>query len=60
MLCVTPDCPHTTFAETFAFLPPKGKKSRRLQDKIIELSLNVSSLTASELLKGGDYGGKRK
>ena len=53
MFCVNPDCPHTTFAETFSFLPPKGKKSRRLQDKIVDISLNVSSLTAAELLKDG-------
>lgn len=53
MFCVNPDCPHTTFAEAFAFLPPKGKKSRRLQDKIVDMSLHVSSLTASELLKDG-------
>ncbi len=32
MFCVNPDCPHTTFVETFAFLPPKGKKSRRVID----------------------------
>lgn len=53
MFCVNPDCPHTTFAKTFAFLPPKGKKSQRLQDKIVNMSLHVSSLTASELLKNG-------
>ena len=53
MFCVNPDCPHTTFAETFDFLPPKGKKSRRLLDKIVDISLNVSSLAAAELWKDG-------
>ena len=49
MLCMNPDCAHTTFAETFAFLLPKGKKSKRLLDKIVDISLNVSSLTAVKL-----------
>ena len=53
MFCVNPDCPHTTFAETFDFIEPKGKKSKRLLDKIVDISLNVSSLAAAELLKDG-------
>jgi len=53
MFCDNPDCEKTTFAESFSFLAPKGKKSRRLIDKIIDMSLNVSSITASALLKDG-------
>ena len=53
MFCDNPDCKRTTFAETFPFLPPKGKKSKRLSDKIIDISLTVSSVTASALLQDG-------
>jgi transposase len=53
MFCDNPDCKNTTFAETFSFIPPKGKKSKRLIEKIIDISLNVSSVTASSLLSGG-------
>lgn len=34
----------------FEFLPAKAKKTRRLEDEIINLSANVSSLTASSIL----------
>jgi hypothetical protein len=53
MFCDNPDCKNTTFAETFSFLPHKGKKSKRLLEKIIEVSLNVSSITAASLLQNG-------
>jgi len=45
MLCHNVDCKHTTFAETFTFLPYKAKKTKRLEDEIINVSLNVSSIT---------------
>lgn len=50
MFCHNPKCEHTTFAETFNFLPAKAKKTKRLTDEIIHVSMNVSSLTASSLL----------
>lgn len=53
MFCVNPDCNHTTFAEKFDFLEPKSKKTRRLLDKIVDISLSVSSLTAADMLKDG-------
>ena len=53
MFCDNPECKNTTFAETFSFLPPKGKKSIRLIDRIIDVSLNVSSVTAASLLQDG-------
>ena len=53
MFCINSECSHTTFAETFHFIKPKAKKSNRLLDKIVGVSLNVSSLNASELLKNG-------
>lgn len=53
MFCLNPECKHTTFAETFDFIKPKAKKSNRLLDKIIDVSLNVSSVNASDILKNG-------
>lgn len=53
MFCTNPDCSHTTFAETFSFIKPKTPKSNRLLEKIVDVSLNVSSLNASNLLKSG-------
>lgn len=53
MFCTNPECSHTTFAETFSFIKPKAKKSNRLLDKIVDVSLNVSSLNASDILKNG-------
>lgn len=51
MFCNNPECNYTTFAESFDFLSFKAKKSKRLDDKIINISMNVSSLTATELLR---------
>lgn len=53
MFCINPGCSHTTFAETFDFIRPKAKKSNRLVDKIIDVSLNVSSVNAVDILKDG-------
>jgi transposase len=51
--CKNPECAHKTFAESFECLPFKGKRSRRLTDSIVKLSLNVSSVTAAALLREG-------
>ena len=51
MFCVNPECDHTTFAETFEFLPFKSKKTKRLEDEIINVAMNVSSLAATAILK---------
>lgn len=52
MFCTNTNCNNKTFAETFSFLSPKAKKSNRLIDEIINISINVSSLTAQKILKG--------
>ncbi len=52
MFCVNPDCDKKTFAETFNFLSYKAKKTNRLEDQIINISMNVSSLAAEQILKG--------
>lgn len=51
MFCNNPDCNHTTFAESFDFLKFKAKKTKRLENEIINISMNVSSLTATDFLK---------
>lgn len=53
MFCCNPDCSHITFAETFDFISTKSKKTKRLLDKIVDVSLSVSSLTAANILKDG-------
>ena len=53
MFCTNPECGHKTFAETFGFISPKAKKSNRLLEKIIDVSLNVSSVNAAEMLRDG-------
>ena len=39
--CGNPDCGFTTFAERFDFLAQKGKKTKRLIEKIVDISLNT-------------------
>ena len=51
MFCSNPDCSKTTFAERFEFLTNKSKKTSRLENEIVRLSLNCSSVAASEILK---------
>ena len=51
--CDNPDCTFTTFAERFDFLKQNGKKTKRLIEKIIDISLNTSSIAASRTLKDG-------
>ncbi len=51
--CDNPECKFTTFAERFDFLKQKGKKTQRLIDKIVDISLNTSSIAASRTLKDG-------
>ena len=53
MFCTNPECSHRTFAEAFSFISPKAKKSDQLLEKIINVSLNVSSVNAADMLKDG-------
>ena len=50
MLCQNPECSHTAFAERFGFVGDKGKKTRRLAEKILVASAKVSSVSASKIL----------
>lgn len=51
MFCLNPECTHKTFAERFDFISYKSRKTKRLVNRILNLSANVSSLTASKILK---------
>lgn len=51
--CGNLDCPNTTFAESFDCLKPKAKKSERLIDEIMKISVEVSSVAASKILRDG-------
>jgi transposase len=50
-LCLNAECPRKVFAESFDFLQSNAKKTTRLVDKIMNMSLETSSVTASRLLK---------
>lgn len=51
MFCNNSNCSKKTFAETFEFLAPNAKKSNRLDNEIINISVNVSSLAAEQIIK---------
>lgn len=50
--CDNQDCNHKTFAERFDFTTCKSRKTKRLIEKILKLSTMVSSISASQILKG--------
>ena len=49
--CKNPDCTRKTFAERFPFFEPNARKTNRLQEEILRVSLSQSSLSASRYLK---------
>lgn len=53
LFCHNPECAHKTFAERFDFLSPNGKKTKRLINKIVDISLNTSSVSAARILCDG-------
>lgn len=42
-----------TFTEYYSFLSPKGKKITRLENEIVNISMNVSSIAAANMLSEG-------
>lgn len=51
MFCNNPECQHKTFSESFEFVEPKGRKTKRLLTRILKTSLSLSSINASSILK---------
>lgn len=49
--CQNPYCKRKTFAECFEFIVSKAKKTNRLEEEIVSLALNCSSIAASLQLK---------
>ena len=49
--CKNEHCNHKTFAERFDFFKPKATKTNRLQEEILRVSLNQSSIAASKYLR---------
>ncbi len=50
MFCDNSSCNRTTFAEYFSFIDYKAKKTRRLIETIIDVSLTQSSVSAAAYL----------
>ena len=50
--CFNKECSHKTFAEPFDFFAPNATKTKRLQEEILKISLNQSSLSAAKYLQG--------
>ena len=53
MFCTNPSCSKKTFAEGFNGLDPYARKTKRLWDKIIDVSLDTSSVSAAATLGDG-------
>ena len=51
--CDEQNCSNTTFAESFDCVKPKAKKSERLKNEIIKISVEISSNAASKILSEG-------
>ena len=50
MFCNNSQCSRTTFAERFDFISDKSKKTKRLEEEIVRISLNMSTVAAAQLL----------
>lgn len=49
--CLNSECSRKTFAESFQFIPIKARKIQRLTEQIMDISLNMSSIAATTLLR---------
>lgn len=50
MFCINNNCKKYTFSEKFEFIDPKAKKTTRLINEIIRVSLTQSSMSAAKYL----------
>lgn len=50
LFCDNPECQKKTFSERHPFVSIKGQKTTRLENAILNKSLDVSSINASKLL----------
>lgn len=49
--CTNPNCTHKTFSERFDCISDKSKKTKRLEQEILTISIHCSSITAAKILK---------
>lgn len=53
MKCTNPECPHRTFTERFSCFAPYARRTNRLTDKIVDLTLDTSANAAAGNLREG-------
>ena len=51
MFCNNPSCNHKTFNEIFDFVSKHAKKTKRLNDYILNLSSNMSSIKVQNTIR---------
>lgn len=49
--CTNPNCTHKTFSKRFDSISGKAKKTKRLEQEILTISIHCSSITAAKILK---------
>jgi transposase len=52
-ICKNPECSYKTFAERFDFYDSMSRKTKRLSEEILRVSLTQSSVSASKYLRRG-------
>ena len=49
--CQNPDCPNMTFAEGYSFFEGRARKTKRLEQEILQVSVRESSAAGAEYLR---------
>jgi len=53
MFCQNLECSYKKFVENFSFLPRGSKRTTRLEQEILRISINCSSIASSKILSKG-------
>lgn len=51
--CKNPECNHKTFAERFNFLNSYARVTKRLEEKISDVAINMSARSAKKIINNG-------
>jgi len=51
MFCGNENCSKKRFAGTFKLVNPRGKMTKRLEEEIVKISMNMSSIQVSRLIR---------
>lgn len=51
--CKNPECNHKTFAERFNFLNSYARVTKRLEEKINDVAINMSARSAKKIINNG-------